>query len=81
VKIVELIDRHVYTSVQSWTRRAEVGHPLKVEYCSELRSWVQRAILEAEKNEDFDKKDQLPSLLRFLEIDHDFRNTTNRENE
>lgn len=59
MKIVELIDRHVYTSVQSWTRRAEVGDPLKVKYCSELRSWVQCTILEAEKNEDFDKKDQL----------------------
>jgi len=37
-----------------------------VDYCSELRNWVQRAILEAEKNEDLNKKDQLLSLLRFL---------------
>jgi hypothetical protein len=76
---VEIIGRQLSISVQSWTRRAEVRHPLKVQSCSELRGRVQRAILEAEQNEDFDKKDQLPSLLRLFEIDHDFRNRNNRE--
>ena len=70
LKIVELVDRRLDTSAQSRTRKAEGRHP-QVDYCSELRNWVQRAISEAEKNEDFSKKDQLLSLLRFFEIDQE----------
>jgi len=66
LRIVELVDKRIDTSAQSWTRRSERRHPPKVGYSSELSSWVQRAILEAEKNEDFNKKDQLLSLLGFL---------------
>lgn len=66
VKTMELIDKQVSTPTQSWTSRAERRHPPKKDYYSELRSWVQRAILEAEKNKDFDKKDQLLTLLKDL---------------
>jgi len=63
---MELTDKYVSTSAQSWTSRAERKHPPKVDYYSELRSWVHHAILEAEKNKDFNKKDQLLSLLKDL---------------
>jgi len=61
---VELMERRLSISVQSWTRRAEVTCPLKGQGCSELRGRVQRGIPEAEQNEDFNEKDQLLSLLR-----------------
>jgi hypothetical protein len=63
---MELADKQVSTPAQSWTSRAERSHPPKIDYYSELRSWVQRAILEAERNKDFDKKDQLLTLLKDL---------------
>ena len=66
VKTMELLNKGVSTPTQSWTSRAERRHPPKIDYYSELRSWVQRAILAAEKNKDFNKKDQLLSLLRDL---------------
>jgi hypothetical protein len=63
---MELVDKQVSTPTQSWTSRAERRHPPTIDYYSELRSWVQRAMLEAEKNKDFNKKDQLLSLLKDL---------------
>lgn len=63
---MELADKHVNTPAQSWISRAERKHPSEVNYHSELRSWLQRAILEAEKNKNFDKKDQLLILLKDL---------------
>jgi len=63
---MELVNKQVSIPAQSWTSRAEKRHPPKVDYYSELRSWVQHAILEAEKNKDFNKKDQLLSLLKDL---------------
>ena len=63
---MELVNKHAHKPAQSWTSRAERRHPPKVDYYSELRSWVQHAILEAEKNKDFNKKDQLLSLLKDL---------------
>jgi hypothetical protein len=63
---MELVDKQVSTPTQSWINRAERRHPPKIDYYCELRSWVQRAILEAEKNKDFNKKDQLLSLLKDL---------------
>jgi hypothetical protein len=63
---MELVDKQVSTPTQSWTSRAEIRHLAKIDYYSELRSWVQRAILEAEKNKDVNKKDQLLSLLKDL---------------
>jgi len=63
---MELVNKHVCTPAQSWTSRAERRHLPRVDYYSELRSWVQHAILEAEKNKDFNKKDRLLSLLKDL---------------
>jgi hypothetical protein len=63
VKTMELVEKQVTTPTQSWINRAERAHPTSVDYHSELRSWVQRAILEAERNKDFNKKDQLLGLL------------------
>jgi hypothetical protein len=63
---MELADKHVSMPAQSWTSRAERKCPPKVDYYSELRSWVQHGILEAEKNKDYNKKDQLLSLLKDL---------------
>jgi hypothetical protein len=56
---MELTDKYASTPAQSWTSRAERKHLPKVDYYSELRSWVQHAILEAEKSKDFKKRDQL----------------------
>ena len=66
VKIMEMVDSRLSKAARSWARRAERRHPPKVEYYSELRSWIQRAIIEAEKSEDSDKKDQLLNLLKDL---------------
>jgi len=63
---MELADNYVSTPAQSWISRAERKHLPKVDYYSELRSWVQHAISAAEKNKDFNKKDQLLSLLKDL---------------
>ncbi len=63
---MELVEKPISTPTRSWTRRVERRHSLKVNYYSELRSWVQRAILEAEKKKDFNKKAKLLNLLRDL---------------
>jgi hypothetical protein len=63
---MELVDKQISKPAQSWPSRAERRHSPKVEYYSELRSWVQQVILEAEKNKDFNKKDQFLSLLEEL---------------
>jgi len=57
------VTKHVDTSAQLWSNRAAGEHQTSVSYHSELRSWVQRAILEAERNEDSHKKGQLLGLL------------------
>lgn len=63
---MELVDKQISKPAQSWPSRVERRHSPKVEYYSELRSWVQQVILEAEKNKDFNKKDQFLSLLEEL---------------
>jgi hypothetical protein len=63
---MESANKQVSTPVKSWTCGVEGRHIPKVDHYSELRSWVQRAILEAERNEDFNKKDKLLSLLKDL---------------
>jgi len=63
---MELVDKQISKPAQSWPSRADRRHSPKVEYYSELRSWVQQVILEAEKNKDFNKKDQFLSLLEEL---------------
>jgi hypothetical protein len=63
---MELAEKQVSTSTQSWISRAERKHPRKIDYFSELRSWLQRAISEAENNKNFSKKDRLLILLNDL---------------
>jgi len=63
---MELTERHENMPSRSWTRRADKKYLPDADYCSELRSWLQHAILEAEKNKNFDKKDELIILLREL---------------
>ncbi len=52
--------------MQSCSSRREKRHPPKVDYYAELTTWVQRAIQEAEKNKDFNKKNQFLILLKDL---------------
>jgi hypothetical protein len=63
---MELADKYESTPAQSSTSRAERKYPLKVDYYSELRSWVQHAVLEAERNKDINKKNRFSSLLNDL---------------
>jgi len=63
---MELVNEKVNTPAQSWANRVKRKPLPKVDYYSELRSWLQRAILEAEKNKDFNKKGQLVILLNDL---------------
>jgi hypothetical protein len=63
---MELVDKRVSTAARSWSNRVERRSPATVDYSSELRSWVQRAILDAEETKDFGKKDRFLSLLKDL---------------
>jgi hypothetical protein len=59
-------DKQVIMPVQSWTGRAERRVQPKVDYYTELMNWVQSALSKAEKDKDFNKKDQFLSLLEDL---------------
>jgi hypothetical protein len=63
---MQLMNREKNISAQAWTNRAQRRHIPRVDYYSQLRSWVQHVILEAEKSKDFDKKDHFLSLLKEL---------------
>ncbi len=63
---MQLISKEKNMSAQAWTDRAQRRHIPRVDYYSQLRSWVQHVILEAEKSKDFDKKDQFLNLLKEL---------------
>jgi hypothetical protein len=63
---MELVDKQMSTAARSWSNRADRRSPAIVDYSSELRSWVQLAILEAEEMKDFSKKDRFLSLLNDL---------------
>ncbi|NIP66607.1 hypothetical protein GWN63_00700 [Candidatus Bathyarchaeota archaeon] len=64
---MKLVNEQLIRSAQSWINRVERKHQPKVDYHSELRDWVQHVILEAEKNNDFKKKDQFLTLLKDLD--------------
>ena len=64
---MELIDMQVNTAAQSWLSRVEKRQPAQADYFSELRSWVQHALLEAEEKKDLNKKGRLLSLLNDLQ--------------
>jgi len=64
---MELANTQVSAPVRSWLSRVERGNPAQVDYFSELRSWVQHAILEAEEKKDLNKKGKLMNLLKDLQ--------------
>jgi len=64
---MELANTQVSAPVRSWLSRVERRHPAQVDYFSELRSWVQHAILEAEDKKDLNKKGKLLNLLEDLQ--------------
>jgi len=63
---MELINKQVSTPAQSWLSKVERRHPNQIDYFSELRRWVQHAILEAEEKKDFSRKGKLLNLLKDL---------------
>jgi len=63
---MEIMKERSNRSARSWTNRTERKHSVGAGFYPELRRWVQHAILEAEKNKNFEKKDQLLSLLKEL---------------
>lgn len=63
---MELADKQVSTAARSWSNRVDRMHLTNVDYSSELRSWVQLAILEAEEIRDFNKKSRPLNLLNDL---------------
>jgi hypothetical protein len=63
---MEIVEKKSNKSARSWTNRAEHRHSFKTGFYPELRSWVQHAIMEAEKRGNFEKKDQLLDLLKEL---------------
>lgn len=64
MKTVKLTDKQVSMPVQSWISRAERKHQPKVDCYSELMVWLRHAILKAEKNKNFNRKDKLLILLK-----------------
>jgi hypothetical protein len=66
VKTMELVEKQTSSSPQSWTDKVERRRSPKVDFSFELRCWLQRAILEAEKGKDLNRKRQLLGLLREL---------------
>jgi len=63
---MELVKKQMSTAARSWNNRADRRHPAKVDYSSELRSWVQCVILDAEEMKDFNRKGKFLSLLENL---------------
>jgi cystathionine beta-lyase/cystathionine gamma-synthase len=66
VKTMEIVEKQSNRSAQSWTKRSEHRRSTEADFYPELRSWVQHAIVEAEKSKNSEKKDQLLSLLKEL---------------
>jgi hypothetical protein len=64
---MELADKQVGAPIQSRINRVERSRQVKEDCFSELRSWVQHAILEAEEKKDFNKKGKFLNLLKDLE--------------
>jgi hypothetical protein len=54
------------SQTRSWKRKAERSQASKMDYYSELRAWVQHALLEAERSQDSKKSEQFLSLLKEL---------------
>jgi hypothetical protein len=65
-KTLELTNKQASTPARSWNNIEERRHLPEVDCYAELNTWVQRAILEAEENKDFNKKNQFLILLKYL---------------
>jgi hypothetical protein len=63
---VEVARNVPFESARLWIRRVERRRAVEAGFHPELRTWVRRAILEAERRGDFEKKGQLLSLLKEL---------------
>lgn len=63
---MEIVKKEHNRSARSWTNRVERKHFDQRDFYPELRTWVQHAIMEAEKSKNFEKKDQLLGLLKEL---------------
>jgi len=59
-------NRQLNNPKQPWIERADAMHPIRNNYSSELRSWVQHVIMEAERNNNPTKVDEFLKLLRDL---------------
>ena len=66
VKTMELANKQVSSTAQSQRDRLRIKNPIRMDYYSELRSWVQNAILEAERRQDLSRKEHLLGLLKEL---------------
>jgi len=64
---MEIENKQLSKSTQSWIKRIERKDPPRLDYHSELRNWIKCVILQTEKNKDFEKKNQFISLLEDLE--------------
>ena len=63
---MEIMKKQISKPARSWNQHVSGKHSAEACFYPELRSWVQHAILEAEKCGNFEKKDQLLSLLKEL---------------
>lgn len=63
---MEAVKEQSMKPARSWTERIKRKHSIEAKFYPELRHWVQHAIMEAEKRGNFEKKDQLLSLLKEL---------------
>jgi hypothetical protein len=66
VKTMEIVEKQSNRSAGSRIRRPDQIRSTEAEFYPELRSWVQRVIMEAEKQHNFEKKDQFLALLKEL---------------
>jgi hypothetical protein len=60
------VNKQLGKPAQAWVSRVERRYPPNVDYDSELRNWLQHVILEAEKDNNFKKRDHFLSLLKDL---------------
>lgn len=64
---MNLSNKQLSGASQLWINKAERRHPSRVDYYSALRSWVHHVIRQAEKNNNFKKKNKFLSLLKDLQ--------------
>lgn len=64
---MEMENKQVSKSTQSWIKRIERKDTSKLDYHSELRNWMKCVIVRAEKDKDFKKRNQFAIFLEDLE--------------